>query len=31
LALDWFGRSDENKESWGEFLGQARQNFNERM
>jgi hypothetical protein len=30
LALDWFGRSDEDKESWGEFLEQARQNYNER-
>jgi hypothetical protein len=30
LALGWFGRSDEDKESWGEFLEQARQNYNER-
>ncbi len=30
LALDWFGRSDEDKGSWGEFFEQARQNYNER-
>ncbi len=30
LALDWFGRSDEDKETWGEYLTQARQGLNER-
>ena len=30
LALDWFGRSDGDKEMWGEYVTQARQGLNER-
>ena len=30
LALDWLGRGDEDKETWGEYLTQARQSLNER-
>ncbi len=30
LALDWFGRSDEDKDMWGDYLTQARQGLNER-
>lgn len=30
LALDWLGRGDEGKETWGEYITEARQSLNER-